>query len=121
MRTIKFRAWDKEDNRMIVDEQDFIPLKVTNKGVLRLSPLHVENLWSIVNGERCEVMQFTGLTDKNGKEIYEGDIVEAIGMSPGKVIFENGTFRFDNGSCSIVEDMDHYSGFEVVGNIYEKN
>lgn len=48
MRKVKFRAYDKQDKRMIVDEQDFIPLKITNNGVLRLSPLHEEDLWEFV-------------------------------------------------------------------------
>ena len=75
MREIKFRAWDKQDKRMIIDEQDFIPLKVTSKGVLKLSPHHVENLWSFVDGDRIDIMQFTGIQDKKGNGIYEGDIV----------------------------------------------
>ena len=40
MREIKFRAWVKDDKRMIVHEQEFIPLKVTSIGVFRLSPTH---------------------------------------------------------------------------------
>ena len=35
-----FRAWDKENKRMITDEQDAISFKVTNKGVLSLSAWH---------------------------------------------------------------------------------
>jgi uncharacterized phage protein (TIGR01671 family) len=56
MREIKFRAWNKVDEHMVEPEDLYDPY------IFRDSPYH-------------ELMQYTGLKDKNGVEIYEGDIL----------------------------------------------
>lgn len=119
-RQLKFRAWDKISKRMIVDKQDFVPLIVTSKGVLKLNPRIKEDNYFFVEEDRFNLMQFTGLTDKKGNEIFEGDIVQHNCWNyPFEVIYNVDRARF---SCKMKEDIhQQISGenLEIVGNIYE--
>nr|DAS36619.1 MAG TPA: YopX protein [Caudoviricetes sp.] len=128
MREIKFRAWDKNDKRIFIDPQmiDFYNKKI---GYMQYQTEYMpDTSYSIPVGfeefEYSELMEWTGLYDKNGEDIYEGDIIfESFGEKYYKVIFENGSFKAEfNG------DFDEYSfdlidvvaqGCEIVGNIYE--
>ena len=122
-REIKFRAWDKKDKRMIVGEQEFITLLVTSKGVFRLNPHHQEPLWSLCEKERFELMEYTGLKDKNGREIYEGDFIQndsAIGEV--EWVQEHCAFMAFTRNPSFYRHLESDGQLnltEVIGNIYE--
>ena len=112
MRKIKFRAWDKENEKM-----------------MKVSSLHLENKEISVkeNGtfhlfRMQDLMQYTGLRDKNNKEIYEGDIVilnDAEEENKCIVKYKYGSYILVDGdlreNLSNVEDR----FLEVIGNIYE--
>ena len=65
--------------------------------------------------------QYTGLKDKNGKKIFEGDIVEFTNLDlPNMVIrFDNGSFMFCEDENSTYEELRMTYTVEVVGNIYD--
>ena len=118
MREIKFRAWHKE--------------KKIIGNVLGIDILHKEmffsnenvNCYEYADFKDIELMQYTGLKDKNEKEIYEGDILfDRFGEIYYKVIFKNASFRaefkgdFDEYSFDLIDV--NLQWCEVVGNIHE--
>ena len=119
MREIKFRAWLKEDKKMVnVETMDF-----TDKSMQYLEKSEIINAYLLrrVIFDDVELMQFTGVKDKNGKEIYEGDIT--ICKYGPQIAME--VKWVDEGFRTLGKyDGDNYVGFvknneEVIGNIYE--
>jgi len=128
-REIKFRAWDNTDKTM-----KFFDFYKIHCGVYH------PNHWKDSTGLACELdnklrypdelMQYTGLKDKNGKEIYEGDIVKLAveeeqvydpyeGIPFGKPIYTNEkvvyeTYGFFAGDYGLGEFE-----CEIIGNIYD--
>lgn len=111
MREIKFKAWDKLDKEMFnVESINFQERRV------------YEDVVSYRNFNDIELMEYTGLKDKNNKEIYEGDIV-TLHNSKYKVIFLNEEARFvlrdDEFEYEIPFTNNNNKRMEIIGNIYE--
>lgn len=119
----KFRCYHK------IYKKIYDIYSITPFGVV-ISSLAVSN--KRTNFEDCEIMQCTGLTDKNGKLIYEGDIVKVpedystfgqFADEKYEVYYKAGGFRFKPKldkkarGCWLEDD----NTFEIIGNIYENS
>lgn len=120
MREIKFRVWDKETKNICeVRNIDFISEMVQIKYQANYGVRELENVI---------LMQFTGLQDENGVDIYEGDILIYQHMfvdkkSVSEVIWNE---KYSGFASYVEDDERRYilekelkNQFEVIGNIYE--
>lgn len=109
----KFRAWLKNDKKMIdVDEIHWYRDQLDFIG---------DGITFMRKADEIELMQSTGLFDKNGKEIFEGDIV-SIDTDEFDLLF----VKYEVGIYCLMDDegcaeylSDYYIYVSVVGNIYE--
>ena len=118
MREIKFRAWDKLNYRFLsmpLVGIDFENDCVNSYEIEQISDTEYKTVQNVCYS--YELMQYTGLKDKNGVDIYEGDIVKGNYLKGIGVVEWNDKFcKFDISHKINITPSDE---FEVIGNIYE--
>lgn len=130
LRLFRFRAWNFEAKEMV---EDWFPIE-NNESLLSKK---VIDLKEIIDANGLHIMQFSGLYDRNGREIYEGDILlareEGMDDELFSIVFDNGCFclkDYPENQTEVLyrnwysrvkglnpQDIDTL--FDVIGHIYE--
>ncbi len=118
MRQIKFRAWNKVKKVMCYDNEDG---NADYWGGVLASNVGLINYYLKSPDSEYSYMQFTGLMDKNGTEIYEGDVVRDDNDDLYVVKWHEriAVFFFDGHFSSPIDGLEDAEVIEVIGNIYE--
>lgn len=124
MRKIQLRVWDNEEKIMIYSGEDY--------PFFELGGMYLEEILEEYNSGtgRFEVMQSTGLRDRDGEMIWEGDVVKFCHWTDcdtnlkreweiGRIVWDDFAYRFALHSGRVVTPLYGSKNYKIIGNIYE--